>query len=1459
MLASEDENERGAQGPLSSVGPPPPPTAVTLTVGEGQVNMDTWSPFPIDGGYVDVLTASQIEIWNGSTIYRWLGSNFTWIFPDPQHVEITAGTVTGIDVVVNYNGADHLLYSISNINMSLADFVSLMGGTMQQFSAGLFSGNDTLIGGNNFDLLRGYTGNDSIQGNGGNDILDGGAGDDTVDGGAGDDIITGGDGNDSLYGGDGNDTLSGGTGTNVIDGGSGVDLVTYKDATQGLTIDLNGPAISGIGTDTLISIEAIEGTNYDDTFIGNTGDNAFYGLEGNNSFYLAQGGNDTAVGGGGNDTFYLGASLTAADHIDGGGGNDTLILDGDYSAGISLGGLGLMHIETIILEPGHGYNLDLSTYINQDGPVTVDASALNPSDSLTLRGLIGNVVFGPGNQTVAITGNGGTTFHLEHTGVVNVAGGYFKDIFDFGASLTSADFVDGGGGGDVVNLDGDYSAGTTLNGRNIETVNLAAGHSYNLTLGAHLSDPWGGLTLDASSLGPGTFLNLNTSVFTGDVFGTGGAGNDVLAGNAGNDHLFGGLGNDSLQGGAGNDSLDGGAGNDTLDAGDGNDTLLGGPGNDLLTGGNGDDILDGGPGADTLVGGAGNDVFSFNGVNEIATNETVVDMAPGDMLALNVQDGQRFIAMAPFTGAPGEIDYIWSGGETIVRIDIDGDQVADKLIHLQGGNFTLQEQTYGGPLFIVPADTMPPDLVRSSPADDALNAAPDANLVLYFNDIVHAGSGNIEIRRVSDTSLVESIPATDASRVGFSGAVVTVNPNAVLALSTAYYVTVAPGAIKDAAGNAFPGITSSSTFNFTTRPPPDTTPPSLLSSTPADDAINVAANSNIALVFNEWVKADTGNVEIRRSSDNSLFASIPIGDASQVSFAGSTIYINPASDLEFGTGYYLSIAAGVIQDLAGNGFAGLGSPTALNFITAPNPATSPPLLAGTDPADDATNLPAGILHLVMTFSEPVMAGTGNVELRMSSDGSLFRSVSITDASRVAFAGNTVIITPDAWGSAFNLYVSIAPGVIKDLDGNSFAGISSPTAWNFTSHDGMPPYLSTISPFAWTTGNNVSTNIVATFDEPVVKGAGDVLLTRQDGAITDIPIADASQVTLSGNTLTINPWSDLTPGMWYGITLPSGIVTDAAGNPFGGATINFQTASSSLRASRDFDADGMSDMLWQSTSGQAAIWLMNGAAIVGGAAAGANPGASWHARAVGDFNGDGKADILWQNDDGSTAIWFMNGTNVAGGGLVGPNPGPGWRIVTTGDFNGDGKSDILWQNADGTPAIWLMNGTTIVSGAALANPGTAWRLIGSGDFNADAKSDIVWQNVDGTPAIWLMNGTSIVSGAALNNPGSSWHIKAAGDFNGDGMSDLLWQHDNGSVAAWLMNGTAVVSGAMIGTNPGSSWQALGTGDFNGDGKADILWQNVDGTPAVWLVNGTSILGGSTLVNPGSQWHPITAGG
>jgi methionine-rich copper-binding protein CopC len=128
----------------------------------------------------------------------------------------------------------------------------------------------------------------------------------------------------------------------------------------------------------------------------------------------------------------------------------------------------------------------------------------------------------------------------------------------------------------------------------------------------------------------------------------------------------------------------------------------------------------------------------------------------------------------------------------------------------------------------------------------------------------------------------------------------------------------------------------------------DPAPPTLSSSSPADDATGVSGSSNIVLSFSESVKAGTGNILLKKSSDNTTFATIPIAGP-LITISGSTVTINPAADLDTNTGYYIEIASGVILDLSDNAFTGISGPSTLNFTTAAAPAPSSQTSGGASP------------------------------------------------------------------------------------------------------------------------------------------------------------------------------------------------------------------------------------------------------------------------------------------------------------------------------------------------------------------------------------------------------------------------------------------------------------------------------------------------------------------------------
>jgi methionine-rich copper-binding protein CopC len=300
--------------------------------------------------------------------------------------------------------------------------------------------------------------------------------------------------------------------------------------------------------------------------------------------------------------------------------------------------------------------------------------------------------------------------------------------------------------------------------------------------------------------------------------------------------------------------------------------------------------------------------------------------------------------------------------------------------------------------------------------------------------------------------------------------------------------------------------------------PADTSAPKLTASTPKDNATAVAVGINIALTFSEPVKAGSGNIVISNGAGDTR--TIAVTDASQVTITNNTVTINSTKDLNFNDHYSVKIASSAIKDLAGNTYAGIADATTLDFST---PDTIKPTLISSTPKDNTTEVAVGN-NLVLTFSEPVQAGSGNIVI--SNGAGDTRTIAVTDASQITIKNNTVTINPTKNLNANSHYsVKIVGGVIKDLAGNAYAGLADATALGFSTTDTIPTLISS-TPKDNATAVAVGNNLVLTFSEPVQAGSGNIVISNGAGDTRTIAVTDASQVTITNNTVTINPTKNL---------------------------------------------------------------------------------------------------------------------------------------------------------------------------------------------------------------------------------------------------------------------------------------------------------------------------------------------
>jgi hypothetical protein len=98
----------------------------------------------------------------------------------------------------------------------------------------------------------------------------------------------------------------------------------------------------------------------------------------------------------------------------------------------------------------------------------------------------------------------------------------------------------------------------------------------------------------------------------------------------------------------------------------------------------------------------------------------------------------------------------------------------------------------------------------------------------------------------------------------------------------------------------------------------DIVDPTVSSLSPVDGATSVSNTTNLAITFSEAVYTMTGNITIKKLSDDSTFETIPVGDARVTGNGSTTITINPANGMAASTAYYVNIAATAFDDAASN-------------------------------------------------------------------------------------------------------------------------------------------------------------------------------------------------------------------------------------------------------------------------------------------------------------------------------------------------------------------------------------------------------------------------------------------------------------------------------------------------------------------------------------------------------------
>ncbi|MFO0698579.1 MAG: Ig-like domain-containing protein [Nitrospira sp.] len=204
-------------------------------------------------------------------------------------------------------------------------------------------------------------------------------------------------------------------------------------------------------------------------------------------------------------------------------------------------------------------------------------------------------------------------------------------------------------------------------------------------------------------------------------------------------------------------------------------------------------------------------------------------------------------------------------------------------------------------------DSTPPTVSATNPANGATNVAVNVALTVAFSEQMNPATIAIATFAVKDAANNPVI-----GTVGYSGTSTTFTPSGNLASLTSYTATIATG-VTDLAGNH---LISAYSWSFTTGTAPDTTPPTVIATTPANGATGVATNTTVTATFSEVMDATTitaTTFTVKDAKGNPVTGT--------VSYVGAQATFTPPTTLAISTAYTAAITTGV-KDLGGNALTG---------------------------------------------------------------------------------------------------------------------------------------------------------------------------------------------------------------------------------------------------------------------------------------------------------------------------------------------------------------------------------------------------------------------------------------------------------------------------------------------------------------------------------------------------------
>ena len=531
-----------------------------------------------------------------------------------------------------------------------------------------------------------------------------------------------------------------------------------------------------------------------------------------------------------------------------------------------------------------------------------------------------------------------------------------------------------------------------------------------------------------------------------------------------------------------------------------------------------------------------------------------------------------------------------------------------------------------------------PTVLATDPVDTATDVEREKVITATFSEVMDPATINAATFTINDGN------ANIAGTFAFNGAMVSFTPAVDLVANTVYTGTITTGA-QNMDGTP---LESNYVWTFTTE---TLLPPTVISTDPADAAVDVALNKTVSVTFSETMDPLTINGTTFKIMNGAIQVAGTFG------FNGAVVTFNPTLDLAPGTTYEGTITTGA-ENME-------GTPMTSNYVWSFTTIALPaPTVLSTDPADNETNVALN-KTISVTFSETMQQATINPVSFKIMNGA------IQVAGTFGFNGAVVTFDPTVDLDPGTTYEGTITTAAQNMAGT---GLANNYVWQFQTVAPVPnlPDLGTVEMFGafggsagltnqglFTVINNggIGTTAVSTavtgfhdgltgdiytettlnvglvtggiYTAPPPPGTATSFAIAQQGLLDAIALyAEISPASMPGG-------SDPGAGELGGLTLPPGIYKSA------GATFNIFNGDLTL------DGQGDPNALWvfqcaggltvgiAGPTGAKSVILINGASAAN---------VFWHVGSAATINGAGGG-VMVGTIVANSAVTFSTAGNV----------------------------------------------------------------------------------------------------------------------------------------------------------------------------------------------------------------------